>query len=106
MSDSETPQDNPERDPAAGPPAAQPAAAAPQPPAQRPLLALSSPADGRARAKHAGRARRGIFAAAATLCIAAGTVGSVLAAPSVARSDSAQKSTAFRQSSASVAATL
>jgi diguanylate cyclase (GGDEF)-like protein len=52
------------------------------------------------------RSRRAVWAAVATLCIAAGVVGSLLAAHSVAHNDATKARLAFNQSSAGIASTL
>jgi diguanylate cyclase (GGDEF)-like protein len=56
--------------------------------------------------KHLTQGRKGVWAGAAVLCIAAGTIGSVLGAHAVARNDAANARPAFQQSSAGIASTL
>jgi diguanylate cyclase (GGDEF)-like protein len=77
MPDRETPQVNPQSDP--------------EPP---------TPVDARARS------RLGWVAALAALCVAAGAVGSVLAAHSVASHDATKSQAAFRQSSTAIASAV
>jgi diguanylate cyclase (GGDEF)-like protein len=52
------------------------------------------------------RMRRAVWAALAVVCVVAGTVGSLLGAHAVARSDSAKARTRFTQGSVAVASTL
>jgi diguanylate cyclase (GGDEF)-like protein len=58
------------------------------------------------RVKHASRGRRGAWAAAALLCVAAGTIGSVLGAHAVAKDDAGKTRQAFDQTAAGVASSL
>ena len=57
-------------------------------------------------AKHVVQGRTGVWAAVAVLCVAAGTVGSVLGAHAVARTDTANARQAFPRTSAVIASTL
>ncbi len=77
VSDSETPQDNPERGRAAGP-------------------SVGGPVSN----------RKLVWAAVATLCTAAGVVGSVLGAHAVARTDATKARQASQQTSAGIASTV
>ena len=128
MSDSETPPDSPAPDSAAGPPgpsgpsAGAPASDSPEsaPPSAAPPLAQphgvgggsaapvppSSRTDVLAHFKRLAGGRRGVWAAVAVLCVAAGVVGSVLRAESVARTDASDARTAFSQTSAGMASTV
>jgi diguanylate cyclase (GGDEF)-like protein len=136
MSDSETPQPNPERsDGAPDSAAAEPENGAPEQPVQGSTPSAGEPqgstpsadepqgADGGApppptptpvpgrdtlgRVKHMVGGRRGAWAAAvAVLCVLAGIVASVLGAHTVARNDAASGRRAFRQTSTSIASTL
>jgi diguanylate cyclase (GGDEF)-like protein len=56
--------------------------------------------------KHLLQSRPGVYAALAVLCIAGGSVGSVLGAHAVAHSDSAKTETSFHQGSQAIASTL
>ena len=58
------------------------------------------------RVKHLAKSRRAVWAAVAVLCVAAGTVGSVLAAHAVARAGAAKARVAFQLSSTEVASNL
>jgi diguanylate cyclase (GGDEF)-like protein len=71
----------------------------------QPSAAPSSAAQPRARATGPA-ARKGLWALVAVLCFAAGAVGSVLAARSLARTDAANARKAFPQASAAIASTL
>jgi diguanylate cyclase (GGDEF)-like protein len=121
MSDSEIPPHNPEPDPA--PVAHEAGAVSPVPaPAQTPAASTvephlgdgaaaaataTSPGSGRLeRIKRLARGRRGLWAGAAVLIVAAGTVGSVLGAHAVARNDATNARQAFRSSSTGVSSTL
>src|ERR1039457_4929345 len=118
MSDSETPQHNPERDNAPASSAGGPANGAPQP-AQSPSPTACEPqsADGNSQAsmapssrglgrvKHLAQGRKGLWAAVAVLCVAVGAIGSVLGARAVARSDAANAGQAFPRTSAGIART-
>ncbi|HWX96172.1 MAG TPA: EAL domain-containing protein [Solirubrobacteraceae bacterium] len=117
MPDSETPQhDNPAPDPAA--PEAVPASGPPEPPAQpaadledgdagAPETAQDAPAVERlARLRRLTRSRRLVWGAVALLCVAGGTVGSILGAQTVAHKDANKARQASQQTSADVASTL
>src|ERR1035438_4806749 len=122
MSDSETPKDNPERDGAPASSIGEPENGSPQQPGQssapsaigpqspeggsRPTMPASSRRDRLGRMKHLTQGRKCVWAGAAVLCIAAGTIGSVLGAHAVARNDAANARPAFQQSSAGIASTL
>jgi len=138
MSDSETPQSDPERHDAPDPSAGTPANGAPEPVNGAPEQGSESPApsvaqpqsapspaepqstnggsqqkttpapsrDGLGRVKHLLQSRPGVYAALAVLCIAGGSVGSVLGAHAVAHSDSAKTETSFHQGSQAIASTL
>jgi diguanylate cyclase (GGDEF)-like protein len=56
--------------------------------------------------KRLALSRTGVWAAVAMLCVAAGTVGSLLAAHAVARNDAAAPRAAFHQGSTAIASTL
>jgi len=58
------------------------------------------------RMKRLVQGRKGVGAAVAVLCLAAGTVGSVLGAHAVARSDAAKAHQTFPRTSAGIASTL
>jgi diguanylate cyclase (GGDEF)-like protein len=121
MPDSGTPQHNPDRDPAPGSPQgapvsgspAQPAAAAgeqavePQATDVAPETTPAAPATDRlVRVKRLARSRRLLWGAVALVCVAAGTVGSVLGAQTVAHSDANKARQSSQQTSADVASTL
>jgi diguanylate cyclase (GGDEF)-like protein len=124
MSDSATPQDNPERDSAPGPAAepsaaGQPVAAAPEqtPESAAPEAAPASteaPApqtppptlDLVTRVKQFAQSRSGLWAGVALLCVAAGAVGSVLGAHAVARTDANKARRASHQGATEIASTL
>jgi diguanylate cyclase (GGDEF)-like protein len=122
MSDSETPQQNPEGDgaPASsaggqveGPPqqdAESQAPSAPEPQSTdidpRPTTPPSSPRDRLARVKQLAQGRKVLWAAVAVLCVAAGTVGSLLGAHAVARTDAGKARLAFPRTSGAIASTL
>lgn len=118
MSDSETPQHNPERDNAPASSPGGPANGASQP-AQSPSPSALEPqsTDGNSQAtmapsshtpgrlKHLAQGRKGVWAAVAVLCVVVGGVGSVLGAHAVARSDAANAGQAFPRTSAGIART-
>jgi diguanylate cyclase (GGDEF)-like protein len=123
MSDSETPQNQPDGHDIQGPSTGKPASAAGQPsgPAQPSVPAPVMPAEPPAAAEGATeetssastgrfaaaiRSRRAVWGAVAVLCVAAGTVGSVLAAQSVARNHSTTTKQDFQQSSAGIASSV
>jgi len=122
MSDSETPQHNPELEgapassvgdsldgPRQPPPASSvPAVVEPESPegVSVPMLPPSSRPERLERLKHLVSGRKGVWAAVAILCIAIGAVGSVLGARAVARNESASARQAFPRSSAGFASTL
>jgi len=111
MSDSETPQNGPERDGAPAPAAGGPVSGAPQEPqlagaVAGPAPSPSSSGDERGRLKHMARGRRAVWAALAALCVAAGAVGSVLGAHAVAHTDAATARQAFPRSSAEIASNV
>lgn len=128
MSDSETPQPTPERDPAPNPSTAEPVNGSPQDGVQSPdqssgvdsssgepqgtddlTPSVPSPISSTqepGRVKQLTRSRKGAWAAAAMLCIVAGTVGSVLGAHAVAHSDTTKTRVTFQQGSAAIASTL
>jgi diguanylate cyclase (GGDEF)-like protein len=87
MADSETPQHNPD---------------APEPEAPPP----SSPSDRLAPVKHLLQNRTLVWAALAVLCVLAGTVGSLLGAHAVAKSDASKTEASFHQGSQAIASTL
>jgi hypothetical protein len=90
MSDSETPQPDPDPDPAPAPGAG------------------ASAAEPVGQVGHGhGRGRRGVWAAAAAvLCVAVGTLASLLAAHAVAHNDGAKTRAGVQQSSQAIASTL
>jgi diguanylate cyclase (GGDEF)-like protein len=121
MSDSESPQPAPDRNGA--PDASVGATAGSSPPLGSLVPALSAtwrPGDendtqaakatpGRDRLRNVrqlAHARKGVWGAAALLCVAAGTLGSVLGAHAVARSDADKARLGFKQSSAEISSTL
>ncbi len=121
MSDSETPQDNPDRGFAPGIPASGPGQPLPvgtDQPSIQPSLTNGngngtqppqpSTVDGGVAHSFIKliRARRVVWAAVAILCVAAGTIGSVLAAHAVARNDAATARSNFHQGSVGVASAL
>jgi diguanylate cyclase (GGDEF)-like protein len=129
MSDSDTPQPDPERDGgAADASAAEPAVVNGSPeqgahspatsggeprdagdgasPLAPPVATPASGADTLDGVSHAARGRRGVWAAAAVLCVLAGVVGSVLGARAVAHNDAAATRQAFHQGSTAIASTL
>jgi diguanylate cyclase (GGDEF)-like protein len=125
MSDSENPQDNPERDLDPGSYASNPGSAplphfGSQPAAVSPYSvvlpsvengvaapSLESPvANGAGRLSQIARGRKALWAAIALLCIAAGTVASLLGARALANSDATEGRSNFQQSSAGVASAL
>jgi diguanylate cyclase (GGDEF)-like protein len=123
MSDSATPQHNPERNGAPDDPsAAEPVHGSPEQPAQsqtpsavqaqsthggtQATLPPVPSTDMTGRIKRMARGRRVVWAAMVVLCVAAGTVGSVLAAHAVARNDAATARQAFHQGSTAIASTL
>jgi diguanylate cyclase (GGDEF)-like protein len=124
MSDSETPQDNPERDPLPGfssePGSApmphfgpQPGTASPYP-VVAPSLdngAVATPSsdprgNGSDRLTGFFRGRRAVWAAVALLIVVAGTVASLLGAHAIANSDTNEGHSNFQQSSTAVASAL
>ena len=122
MPDSGTPQhNNPAGDPnsvpseaVAGSPPEQPAQSVAQTTidAQAPNAgaAESTPGaparNGLTRMKHLARSRRVLWGAVALVCVAAGSVGSILGAHSVAHSDANKARQASRETSADIASTL
>ncbi len=127
MSDSKSPQENPEPDQAPAASAAGPASGAPvkgapvkdgqgsAPSASavqsvdgdtQPSTPVGSLKDLVARVKSLPGGRRSVWVAVAAVCVLAGTVGSVLGAQAVARNDATKARLAFSQSSAAIAATL
>ena len=74
--------------------------------ASQPGAASGSTNHPRARANGASGSRKGLWALVAILCLAAGAVGSVLAARSLARTDASNARKAFPQASAAIASTL
>jgi diguanylate cyclase (GGDEF)-like protein len=112
MSDSETPNDNPEREAIAftgqgsGNGAAEPPA---QPQASNenadPTPSGATPAETDEGVRGPSTARRLVWALVALLCIAAGVVGSLLGAHAVARTDSSNARKSAEQSSQAIAAT-
>ena len=74
--------------------------------ASEPSVASGSTGQPRARANGAAGSRKGLWALVAILCLAAGAVGSVLAARSLARTDASSARKAFPQASAAIASTL
>jgi diguanylate cyclase (GGDEF)-like protein len=118
MSDNETPQPNPEHD--HGSSVEMPVSGSPQQPGQSPAPSASEPqsTDGDAQAtmppsssrlgrvRHLAQSRKGVWAAVAVLCVAAGAVGSVLGAHTVARNDAAKARLTFPRTSAEIASTL
>jgi len=122
MSDSESPQQNPEYEragdsfvggPAIGPlqqPGPIPAPSAIEPQGANGGARQATPPRSRrpglGRAKRLARSPKGVWAAVAVLCIAAGTVGSLLGAHAVARTDAAKARLAFHLTSTGIASTL
>jgi diguanylate cyclase (GGDEF)-like protein len=121
MPDSGTPQHNPDNDPLPGAPEGAPVSGSPEQPAQSgvqpapepqapdgaPETAPPAPAvDRLARLKHLARSRRLVWGAVALVCVAAGTVGSILGAQTVAHSDANKARQASRQTSADIGSTL
>ncbi len=123
MSDSETPQNNPEPDHApdssvAGPANGSPqeldggqsqAASAAQPQSvngDAPATPPSSRRDRLAGVRQLAQSRRGVWAAVALLCVVVGVLGSLLGAHAVAKSDAAKTETSFHQGSRAIASTL
>jgi diguanylate cyclase (GGDEF)-like protein len=116
MSDSETPKNKPDGhdiqgpsgDPASG--ASQPSGSVPPPAPKLPTSVDPAPEETpSARAPRfaaAIRSRRAVWGAVAVLCVAAGTVGSMLAARTVARNDSTTTQQDFQQSSAGIASSV
>src|SRR5450759_3969005 len=111
MSDSESPQPSPERDPGSsgeGPVSSSPEQGV-QSPAQsvvesqgtdgdsdsQATTPLSSLRDRLGSVKHLVQNRKGVWAAVAVFCVAAGAVGSLLGAHAVARTDDAKARQAF-----------
>src|ERR1039458_120846 len=121
MSDSETPQHNPESDGAPAASTAGPVDGLPQQHAESPApYALQPSTDGKSGptmprvsrterlggVKRLAPGRKRAWAAAALLCVAVGAVGSVLGAHAVARTDAAKARQAFPRTSAGLASTL
>jgi diguanylate cyclase (GGDEF)-like protein len=123
MPDSGTPQhNNPAGDPDAVSSDAVPASSPPEQPAQSVAQttvepqapsagapeSTPAPAAGNrlTRMKHLARSRRVLWGAVALVCVAAGTVGSILGAQSVAHSDANKAQQASRETSADIASTL
>jgi diguanylate cyclase (GGDEF)-like protein len=123
MPDSETPQhDNPTGDPTAAPSEAGPVSGPPETPAQRPAEQVADPqardagtaettpdapaVDRLTRVRNLVRSRRLVWGAVALVCVAAGTVGSILGAQTVAHKDASKARQASRQTSADIASTL
>jgi len=71
-----------------------------------PAMPAGSSEDVLGRFGRPARGRRSVWAALAALCVAAGAVGSVLGAQSVARSDAAKARQAFPRTSAGIASSL
>ncbi len=108
MSDTESTQHNPNGD---GEHAARPDGAAPpehaSPAEHAEGTASPSSAPGELESvKRRGLGRRGAWAVAAVLCVAAGVVGSLLAAHAVARSDAAKDRRAFQLGSTGIASAV
>ena len=128
MSDSETPQDNPEpqdnleRDDTPASSVGGAVDDAPQQPGQssvppapepqstdgdsEPTIPPSLLKERLAHVKHLATGRKGVWAELAVLCVAVGAVGSVLGAHAVARTDAAKARQAFPRTSAGIASTL
>ena len=128
MSDGETALPDSDRDDASASSAAGAVSGAPQGPGQSSAPSVGEPrsADGSratmgpssrrhrlGRVKHLVRGRKSVWRAAALICVAAGTVGSVLGAHAVARTDAAKARTdaakarlAFPHTAAGIALTL
>lgn len=121
MSDSQTPQDDTERDLSAGMPAGAPASASSAqhgqntpPPFPYPVVPATAdpPPTAPQRSRAIGRlphltwGRKSLWAVVAVVCVAAGTVGSLLAAHAVARNDAATGRSTFHQSSVGIASAL
>jgi diguanylate cyclase (GGDEF)-like protein len=114
MSDSETPQPNHEPDGAPDSSASAPANGSPQQGAQSSAAAAGEPqsaiggtapttppipsGDRLERVKRLAQSRTGVWAAVAVLCVAAGTVGSLLGAHAVAHTDAAGAQRSFHLS--------
>jgi hypothetical protein len=86
MSDGKTPPHDPERDGAAETPAVE-------------AVSVSAAAD-------RGNRRRGMWAAAAVVCVLAGSAASVLGAHAVAKNDASKTETSFQHGSQAIASTL
>jgi diguanylate cyclase (GGDEF)-like protein len=118
MSDSDIPQDSPDHGPTPGTPASGPgepvvAGVSPYGPSPHLGNGASQPAPppdprprGTGRLGKLTHGRKALSAAIAVLCVAAGTVGSVLAAHAVANHDSANARSSFHQGSVSIASAL
>jgi diguanylate cyclase (GGDEF)-like protein len=122
MPDSETPQNSPEPDPAAGVPEGAPVGGAPEQAGHAPVAppvepqfsgapadtptASSSRADLLTRLKSFATGRRAVWGGVALLCLVAGAVASVLGAHAVARKDADKARVASHQTSAQIASTL
>ena len=106
MSDSETPRDDPAREPAGGQPQniGDVAAAAPISAASAPPSAEAVQPDGEVRRPL--RSRKLVWALVAVLFAAAGAVASVLGAHAVARTDASTARQSSQQSAAAVASTV
>src|SRR5207248_5707380 len=113
MSDTQAPQPDPEPVPAPGSPAGDPGGEMPNAPVtpapaaveshdtngdQRPATPADTGGDRFAGVKRFVTGRTGVWGAVAALCVAGGTVASVLAAHSVARDDESKARQAFHQS--------
>ncbi len=87
-----------------------PVAAAAQPPVAggdaSPAVPPLAPADGLARVWNLLKSRRGVWAAVAVVCVAAGVVASVLGARAVARNDGAEARQTFARSTTGIATAL
>ena len=123
MSDSETPQHNPEHDRAPDASAGGPANGSPQglddgqspaPSAAQPQSidggsSVTPPGSRRGRLAGVGQlaqSRKVVWAAVALLCVVVGVLGSLLGAHAVAKSDGAKTETSFHQGSQAIASTL
>jgi diguanylate cyclase (GGDEF)-like protein len=97
MSDSQTPQDDTERDPSVSPYRVVPRTIDAPPAATQ---------TSRWRVSHLTWGRKSLWAAVAVVCIAAGTVASLLGAHAMARSDATTGRSNFHQSSVGIASAL
>src|SRR5271166_3037341 len=107
MSDDESTQTNPDPDPQAEPVPGQgiesvESAAS----AEAEQVAEPGQAAGDEGAADRGNRRRGMWAAAAVVCVLAGSAASVLGAHAVAHHDAAKTETSFHQGSQAIASTL